>query len=236
MEASEHPLAVPQPQKETSMSNHPLEGSSMTVPPATKSPTLELLERVKDPAPATQEEEESALRGLWRLIRSEAAVHSIEEARFLMSTRGGFSNAQDLIGRQLDTITNRSSNILSLVAVVLTITGFSGPKMAQTSVLAKVMMGMGLCFCTLAASVVMVGSFQVRWATQIACWARNKAVKSGERDGNYLEVMSLAETIRYRNRKHLMFNIELTMLIIGLVGYLGAFLLFLIDQPTSNSS
>jgi len=99
--------------------------------------------------------------------RTSTAERQEAEARHILATRGGkYAEAEDLLSRQLDIVVNRSSNLLGLATVVLTITGFSGPTIAKTSVLSAVAMGLGLLLTLASLTVVMLGSFKLRWSSQ----------------------------------------------------------------------
>ena len=111
-----------------------------------------------------------------------------------------------------DILQTRSSLLLSLVAVVLTITGFSGPTIAASGTFSKICIGYGLCFVLVSSVLTLAGPLQLRWATQ---W----------RGDNVDE--SLVNLIRRRNARTLKYHIAFAFLAVGLTGYVGSLIGFL---------
>ncbi len=111
-----------------------------------------------------------------------------------------------------DILQTRSSLLLSLVAVVLTITGFSGPTIAASGTFSKICIGYGLCFVLISSVLTLAGPLQLRWATQ---WR-----------GDSLDE-SLTNLIRRRNARTLKYHIAFVFLVVGLTGYVGSLIGFL---------
>ena len=111
-----------------------------------------------------------------------------------------------------DILQARSSLLLSLVAVVLTITGFSGPTIAASGTFSKICIGYGLCFVLISSVLTLAGPLQLRWATQ---WR-----------GDSLDE-SLTNLIRRRNARTLKYHIAFGFLVVGLTGYVGSLIGFL---------
>ena len=111
-----------------------------------------------------------------------------------------------------DVLQQRSSLLLSLVAVVLTITGFSGPTIAASGRFSKICIGYGLTFVLIAAVLILAGPLQLRWATQ---W-RSETLDA-----------SLIALIRRRNARTDKYHIAFALLCLGLTGYVGSVIGFL---------
>jgi len=111
-----------------------------------------------------------------------------------------------------DILQARSSLLLSLVAVVLTITGFSGPTIAASGTFSKICIGYGLSFVLIASILILAGPLQLRWATQ---WK-----------GDTLDD-SLINLIRRRNARTRKYHIAVGFLVMGLLGYVGSVIGFL---------
>lgn len=114
-----------------------------------------------------------------------------------------------------DVLQARSQLLLSLVAVVLTITGFSGPTMAASNTLSRICIGYGLSFVLIAAVLILAGPLQLRWATQ---W-RGDSIDD-----------SLIHLIRRRNVRTVKYHVAFGFLVIGLSGYVGSVIGFLFNR------
>ncbi len=58
--------------------------------------------------------------------------------------------------------------LLGLVTISLTITGFSGPKIAASSTFSKISISYGLVFILVSAVLMLMGPLQLRWGTTAA--------------------------------------------------------------------
>lgn len=89
------------------------------------------------------------------------------EAKEILDLAGGDRlRAFDLVEKQLAVLVLRTQVMLSLSGIVITVTGFSGRAIAETSLLARVSVVSGL-FVVLSAAVVAVsGVLRLRWLTQ----------------------------------------------------------------------
>jgi hypothetical protein len=106
-----------------------------------------------------------------------------------------------------DVLQQRAALLLSLVAVVLTITGFSGPTIAASGRFSKICIGYGLSFVLLSALLVLIGPLQLRWATQ---W-RAESLDA-----------SLVLLIERRNARTRKYHMAFALLCLGLTGYVGS--------------
>ena len=116
-----------------------------------------------------------------------------------------------LIGH-LEVLQSRAQMLLSLIAICLTITGFSGPQIAQSGAAAQTLLGVGLSFVLSAALLLVMGPLQLRWGTQ----RRAESVDE-----------SLVALIERRNSRTKRYHIASVVLVIGLSGYMGSLLTFM---------
>ena len=112
--------------------------------------------------------------------------------------------AFQMVQGQLATLVNRLQSILGLSSIVITVTGFSGRTVAQTSPIAKVTVVSGLVLVLIAAAVGMGGVLRLRWSTQ-------------ELGGTALE--SIARVIRIRDRKERFMTTALVLFVLGFAVY-----------------
>ncbi|KAH3767784.1 hypothetical protein Pelo_308 [Pelomyxa schiedti] len=145
---------------------------------------------------------------------SAAPMNCIDEAKELIDLRIKMADIQDLISRQFVVLQTRSQQILSIAALSLTITGFSGPKIAASNAVSRISLAVGLTLTLLSLTLTMLSSFQIRWVTQFS------GVETDPH--NYL-----AEVLEYRNWKTWMFNVEMAALVTGLGFYVVAIVVYL---------
>lgn len=138
-----------------------------------------------------------------------------EAARLLAAHGGepGLTDALDHVARQFQVLQTRSQLLLTLGTITLTITGFSGPRMAASGAFARYSLSLGLVLVLSSLIMVLAGSLRVHWVTQF-----------GGRDAT--EVLERA--LRYRDRKTRFFTIELTVLIAGLSAYVSGVVSYLL--------
>lgn len=114
---------------------------------------------------------------------------------------------------QFDVIQARMQILLTLATLALTITGFSGPKIAQTNAFARVTMAAGIVFVLAALLVVLRNGLRIRWITQFT-----------ETEPEAI----LASIIRYRDAKTVIYGRTLALLLIGLTFYVASVVTYLI--------
>src|SRR3954470_20231476 len=91
-----------------------------------------------------------------------------EEADHLLQLHGGDTGMADclrVISGQFVVLQTRSQLLLTLATIVMTITGFSGPRIAASGLFARYAMAIGLVL-TLVAIVVLLLNLRIRWLTQ----------------------------------------------------------------------
>ena len=143
-------------------------------------------------------------------------LNPAEELAYLKELFG--DNTEKILGAIInayDVLHARSQLLLSLVTVILTITGFSGPKIAESNDLSRFCIAYGLAFVLIAAVLILAGPLQLRWATQ---W-RGDSVEE-----------SFINLLRRRNARTLKYHVAFVFLVIGLSGYVGSVIEYLIHR------
>jgi hypothetical protein len=132
-----------------------------------------------------------------------------KELAYLFKIHGkdNYSKVFDVIVSQFDVLQSRAQLLLGLITICLTITGFSGPKIAASSLFSKVCIAYGLAFVLVSAVLILRGPLQLRWGTH--------------RCKDTLED-SLVHLIVRRNQRTRKYHVASVFLIIGLSGYVGS--------------
>jgi hypothetical protein len=102
--------------------------------------------------------------------------------------------------------------LLTLATLVLTITGFSGPRIAASGAFARGTMALGLVL-TLGAIIILLLNLRIRWLTQF----REASVRE-----------TIIAIIYYREGKRKVYLSIISLLIAGLGSYVMAVIAFLI--------
>ncbi len=91
-----------------------------------------------------------------------------EEAGRITNLVGGDHRAAfDLLERQLGVLVLRTQVMLSLSGIVITVTGFSGRAIAQSSLLARLCISIGILIVLAAALTAIAGVLRLSWLTQL---------------------------------------------------------------------
>lgn len=136
-----------------------------------------------------------------------------EEARNLLDLQVGLTAGQAAITHQFDVIQTRTQALIGLATLALTITGFSGPRIAASSLFSRYTMVLGLTWVLLAILIALVGALRIRWLTQIRCDTPEA---------------TLTEMIHYRDRKTRRFRQSLSCLAVGLAFYVGSVVAYML--------
>jgi hypothetical protein len=124
-----------------------------------------------------------------------------EEAQQILTlVRGDALAAYDLVERQLSVLVLRAQVMLSLSGIVVTVTGFSGRAIAETSQLARASISAGILVVLAAAVTAIGGVLKLRWLTQ-------------ELSDDVVEM--LARSIVARDRKARFLALSLLLFVIG---------------------
>ena len=89
-----------------------------------------------------------------------------EAAAILRLTSDDPLKAYDVVERQLAVLVLRTQVMLSLSGIVITVTGFSGRAIAETSPLAQLCISTGILVVLASAAVAIGGVLRLRWLTQ----------------------------------------------------------------------
>lgn len=133
-----------------------------------------------------------------------------EADRLLAMYDGRLAQAIEVVSRQFGVIQGREQLLLTLATLTLTITGFSGPKIVESSLVAKWCLAVGLVI-VLAGVLHILHTLQVRWLTQFA--------------GSDRQILVAA--LHYRNSKTAAFIRERLLLGVGLGCYVAALVAFI---------
>jgi len=125
---------------------------------------------------------------------------SIEAQGILDLCAGDGLKAFEIVQAQLATLVLRTQAILGLSGIVITVTGFSGRSIAQTSPIARATVVAGLVLVLVAAAVGVGGVLRLRWSTQ-------------EIAGDHLE--TVARMIAIRDRKERFLTAALVLFVVG---------------------
>jgi hypothetical protein len=137
-----------------------------------------------------------------------------EELEFLKEIHGEDSGKLFAAMREAFAILQtRSQMLLGLATICLTITGFSGPRIAASNPLSRFFIGFGLFFVLAAVIAVVAGPLRFRWIT---------AWKAGSVDE------TLIKNIERRDSKTRLYGIATFLLLTGLTGYLLSLIFYLL--------
>jgi hypothetical protein len=109
-------------------------------------------------------------------------------------------------------IQTRAQMLLGLATICLTITGFSGPRMAQASPYSRFFIAFGLSFVLASVIAIVTGPLRLRWITT---WRVDSLDET------------LLENLRRRDSKTRFYRIATLLLLIGLTGYLLSLIFYL---------
>lgn len=140
-----------------------------------------------------------------------------EELHYLYELHGEGNHAKlfEILIDAFNTLQQRAQMLLGLITLCLTITGFSGPQIAASGFFPKLFIAGGLTFVLLSAVLLLLGPLQLRWGTQ------NKADSIEH---------SLVAQIQRRNRRTKWYHAAALLLVIGLTGYVGSVLSYLLSR------
>ena len=132
-----------------------------------------------------------------------------EELKYLFEIygEGNTSKVFDLLIQSSSVLHGRSQLLLSLATICLTISGFSGPKIAATGFFTRGCLAFGLIFILLSVFVVITGPLHLRWGTQ----RRAESLRD-----------SLLYLIQQRNTRTQKYHAAVVLLIVGLSGFVGS--------------
>ncbi|MCG8572203.1 MAG: hypothetical protein MJB14_18890 [Spirochaetes bacterium] len=145
-----------------------------------------------------------------------------QEAEYIYHTLSceSLEKAISMLVEQFKILHSKGQLLLTLVTVTLTITGFSGPRIAASNLFSRITLVCGLSFTLCSAIFILTGTLGIRWVT------------------NYYSedpIHTLTVLINRRNRNSSLFSVSTWILVIGLVLYTISIISFMIIQGTINS-
>lgn len=149
-------------------------------------------------------------------IEKPVATHH-EEARHILAVGGGLRGALELLMTQFAVLQTRAQLLLTVSTLALTITGFSGPRIAQSGVFPRLAMASGLVFVLASMLLILGGSLRIRWVTQF------RAPAGGD------DASLVAQIVCHRDRKTRLFFLELCLLVTGLSAYVAAVVVYFLS-------
>ena len=135
-----------------------------------------------------------------------------DEARHLLALYGSPSEVGKVLAIQFTVIQSRTQLVLTMATIILSVSGFSGPRIANSGPFARHAMIIGLCCVLLAVVTALVGSLRINWLTQFM---------------HPDPVQRLSLMITYRNRKTTWYVWELAMVVCGLACFVLALISYL---------
>ena len=120
----------------------------------------------------------------------------------------------EILTDSFNVLQNRAQMLLSLITITLTITGFSGPRIAESSLVARISIAFGLAFVLISALILMAGPLRINWCT------RTKSIDIDQ---------TLVKLIIQRNTRTNRYHLASITLVIGLIGYVSSVISFLIS-------
>lgn len=136
-----------------------------------------------------------------------------EEVEFLKEIHGeDYGKLFAAMREAFAILQTRSQMLLGLATICLTITGFSGPRMAASNPLSRFFIGFGLSFVLASVIAVVAGPLRFRWVTS---WRADTLDET------------LIENIRRRDSKTRLYRLATFLLLVGLTGYLLSLIFYL---------
>ncbi len=139
-----------------------------------------------------------------------------EVQRILTLSKGDVSKAYSIVESQLATLVLRTQVMLSLSGIVITVTGFSGRTIAQTSEAARGLVAVGILVVLCAAAVAIGGVLRLKWLTQEL---------TDDVESTLLRMLSI------RDAKSRYLSAALLVFVVGFACYCVAIALMLLSTP-----
>lgn len=137
-----------------------------------------------------------------------------EELEFMKEIHGSTDYAKlfAAVKDAFSLLQTRAQMLLGLATICLTITGFSGPRMAQSNSYSRFFIGFGLTFVLFSVMALVAGPLRLRWMTSL----RAESVDQ-----------TLLEHLKQRNLRTVFYRTAMVLLLIGLTGYLLSLIFYL---------
>jgi hypothetical protein len=137
-----------------------------------------------------------------------------EEARqILQDHQENYPACLAVIIEQFTKLQNRSQILLTVATIALTVTGFSGSKIAATGIAPRLLIVTGLLFVLSGIIVLLCQTLTLKWATQIRLGSQEETLEA---------------ILKHRNKKTHTYEVALLLVVTGLslfVASIGFYLL-----------
>jgi hypothetical protein len=141
----------------------------------------------------------------------------LTEARDLLRIQGGIKASLEVLMVQFNVLQTRAQLLLTLATLALTITGFSGPRIASAGAFNRNALAVGLTLVLVSVVLVLTVGLRIRWVTQFR----------GATDEQLL-----VSILTYRDAKTRGLGRQLVLLVAGLTAYVtGVIAYFLFGAP-----
>ena len=130
----------------------------------------------------------------------------------LHNHNGDLTSVLTMLSSQFQVIQSRSQMLLTLSTLALTITGFSGPRIAASGVIARWCMTAGLVFVLLGTILLLIQTLSLRWVTQFRSESPHATVEA---------------IINYRNQKTRAYGLSMLVIVVGLTFYVTSVMFYL---------
>jgi hypothetical protein len=148
-----------------------------------------------------------------------SSVRRREAEHILKLCLGDHLRAYQLVERQLSRLINRAQVMVSVSALIVAATGFSGKAIAQTSEPARMCVAGGVLILVIASAMAVTGVLRLRWLSQ-------------EIDDE--PVVTLLRGLEVRDRKAENLRRAIALFVVGFVVYCAAIAQFLLaSRPQS---
>ncbi|MCC5847597.1 MAG: hypothetical protein JJU29_05825 [Verrucomicrobia bacterium] len=136
-----------------------------------------------------------------------------EEVQYMRRVLGLDNSAQllDRVIGNFNVLQARSAMLLSLVTLCLTISGFSGHRIASAGRMPAIFLSVGLTLAVFSAIMILSGPLKLRWATRYVC-------------GDDPEE-TLVALVALRNLRTRRYHLAACILVLGLTSYVLAVVL-----------
>lgn len=124
----------------------------------------------------------------------------------------------DRVIEYFNVLQTRSAMLMSLVTLCLTISGFSGHRIAAAGTLPAALLSIGLALSVSSAVLLLMGPLQLRWATRRRCDEGLDA--------------TLTALLTLRNVRTRRYHAAAGVLVLGLTAYVGAVILSIFPGAT----
>lgn len=137
------------------------------------------------------------------------------EAQQLLEVHGdqGMKGVISVLMAHFNVLQTRAQMMLTITTLTLTITGFSGPRIAASGLFPRLALTAGLISTLASTLLILGGSLRIRWVTQF----------KGDTPHEFI-----SRVLTYRNAKTRLFFAEICLLVAGLACYVAGVVAYFI--------